>query len=396
MLYSILDAIVIPGPLLWLGACLGHGYWLTVSLNWLYGFKIHHRILDNTRTLVMLAALAGPFLFLDGLRFPPEFRLTGEGLTWASVRPLYSAYCCLFGFMVAPIAQLCYWLRRPAPQVMRRDSEVLDMAKKLGFPPRGSGPEAASTRLPFNQAFEVEFVELHLRLPRLPPEWDGLSILHLTDLHFHKGMDRSFYQCVIDRCLAWETPDLVCVTGDIVDSMWHHRWIVPLLGKLRWKDAGLFLLGNHDAWWEPRLIRRRMCRLGFLDVGNTTKQLEIRGRPLHVMGNEGPWIGQVPRPQPGPPDVFSLCLSHSPDAIRWARRCQADLMLAGHVHGGQIRLPLIGSLFVPSRFSRRFDCGTFYEAPTVMHVGRGLAGKHLLRIRCRPEVTRLVLHPAAV
>jgi predicted MPP superfamily phosphohydrolase len=66
-------------------------------------------------------------------------------------------------------------------------------------------------------------------------------------------------------------------------------------------------------------------------------------------------------------------------------------VLAGHVHGGQIRFPLIGATFVPSRFSRRYDCGTFYEAPTLMHVSRGLAGQHPLRIRCRPEVTRIVL-----
>jgi uncharacterized protein len=69
-------------------------------------------------------------------------------------------------------------------------------------------------------------------------------------------------------------------------------------------------------------------------------------------------------------------------------------MLAGHVHGGQIRLPLIGSLFVPSRYSRKYDCGTFFKDPTVMHVSRGLAGQHPLRFHCRPEVTRVVLQRA--
>jgi predicted MPP superfamily phosphohydrolase len=69
-------------------------------------------------------------------------------------------------------------------------------------------------------------------------------------------------------------------------------------------------------------------------------------------------------------------------------------MLAGHVHGGQIRFPLIGSSFCPSRYSRRFDCGTFWVSPTVMHVSRGLAGMHPLRILCRPEVTRIVLRAA--
>jgi predicted MPP superfamily phosphohydrolase len=66
-------------------------------------------------------------------------------------------------------------------------------------------------------------------------------------------------------------------------------------------------------------------------------------------------------------------------------------MLAGHVHGGQIRLPFVGPLFVPSRYSRRFDSGTFYRAPTLMHVTRGLAGREPLRFSCPPEVVRIIL-----
>jgi predicted MPP superfamily phosphohydrolase len=66
-------------------------------------------------------------------------------------------------------------------------------------------------------------------------------------------------------------------------------------------------------------------------------------------------------------------------------------MLAGHVHGGQIRLPLFGPIFVPSRYSRRYDCGTFDEPPTLLHVSRGLSGQHPLRYNCRPEVTKIIL-----
>ena len=68
-----------------------------------------------------------------------------------------------------------------------------------------------------------------------------------------------------------------------------------------------------------------------------------------------------------------------------------DLMLSGHNHGGQVRFPLVGSVLVPSRYGRRYDCGTFDEPPTVLHVCRGLAGQHPLRYNCRPEVTKLVL-----
>ena len=65
-----------------------------------------------------------------------------------------------------------------------------------------------------------------------------------------------------------------------------------------------------------------------------------------------------------------------------------DLMLSGHVHGGQIRFPVIGSVLVPSVYGRHYDCGTFDEKPTLaLHVGRGLAGDYPVRYGCLPEVT---------
>jgi predicted MPP superfamily phosphohydrolase len=396
-LQDLLAAIVIPGPLLWAGAFIGHGFFLMTAINWVYSFPIYHRILDALRLSALILVLLSPFVFLEGWRFPHEYHVPGTAEGETSFRSVYLGFFFLMGTIVAPVAQISYWLRRPAPQVTKRASEVFDIARHLGFPPRGSGKEAAASRLPGNQIFQVEFVELHLRLPNIPEAWDGLTLLHLTDLHFHHGLDRKFYTSVFDRCVEWGTPDLLCITGDIVDSDWHHRWIVPLLGRLRWKEAGMYILGNHDTWYDTKRIRRRFHRLGMLNLGNCWKQLTVRGHPLLAVGYEAPWF----KPEPnldacptaiGEDKLFRLCLSHGPDSIPWARKHKMDLMLAGHVHGGQIRLPLFGSLFVPSRYSRRFDCGTFFEAPTVMHVGRGLSGKHLLRVNCRPEVTKLVLH----
>jgi predicted MPP superfamily phosphohydrolase len=129
-------------------------------------------------------------------------------------------------------------------------------------------------------------------------------------------------------------------------------------------------------------------------LGNGWEQVEVRGRPLVVIGHEGPWFEPAPDLAACPADVFRLCLSHTPDNIGWARRHGIDLMLSGHVHGGQIRFPVLGSVFVPSRFGRRYDCGMFHEPPTLLHVSRGLGGEHPLRYNCRPEVTLLVLRCA--
>jgi hypothetical protein len=389
LLQAIADAL--PVWLLYMGACLGHAYLWTVGLNLLYGNALPRWVHRFTRKIDVLCILGGPALFwfaLDlGRTNVLEWVNSGIRLGLAP----YTVVCWIFGLVIAPITQTRYWMRRTAQQPVETRSRVIDVARELGYSPIGLGKHAATCRLPFNQVFQVELNQKTLVLPQLPAAWDGLTILHLTDLHLCGTPDRRFHQFVIDECLKDGVPDIVAVTGDIVDSSWHHRWIMPVLDRLRWNLVGYAILGNHDAWRDEKLIRRRLRRIGLRVLGNGWDMLDVRCQPLVVIGHEGPWFKPPPDVSACPKDAFRLCLSHTPDNIRWARRHGIDLVLAGHVHGGQIRFPLIGSTFVPSRYSRYYDCGVFFEPPTVMHVSRGLAGQHPIRILCRPEVTRIVL-----
>jgi predicted MPP superfamily phosphohydrolase len=294
------------------------------------------------------------------------------------------------GVGVVPAVTL--WRRlRPRPgALLSNHSHTVDVAAQLGYKPVGRGKYRLLARLPGNEVFLTDLVERTLCLPRLPAAWDGLTILHLSDLHFSGTPDKAYYRHVMDLCRAWE-PDIVAFTGDLVDSDNHYRWIIPILGRLRWRCAAFGILGNHDSWHEPQVLRRRLQRLGMHVLGNCWEQLEVRGQPLLAIGHEGPWFKPGPDLSDCPEGPFRLCLSHTPDNIRWARQQHIDLMLAGHVHGGQIRFPVIGSVLVPSEYSRRYDCGVFHEPPTVLHVSRGLGGMHPLRYNCRPEVTRIIL-----
>jgi hypothetical protein len=267
------------------------------------------------------------------------------------------------------------------------------MRVRLGYVPAGDGKYRALTRLPGNQVFQVDFAERRLRLPRLPAAWQGLTILHLSDLHFCGTPDRRFFQEAMDICAEWD-PDLVALTGDIVDSEYHRRWIVPVLSRLRWRVGAFAIVGNHDYWFEPLLVRRRISRTRFHMLGNGWTQIDVRGEPMVIIGHEGPWFKPGPDLSSCPPGVFRLCLSHTPDNIRWAQQQGVDLMLSGHNHGGQIRFPFIGPVLVPSRYGRRFASGTFFEPPTLLHVVRGLGGEHPLRYNCRPEIAKLVLERA--
>jgi predicted MPP superfamily phosphohydrolase len=379
-----------------LGACLGHLALMIASHNWWYGQRlprgtgtfIHfgHAALVVAFPCYLLYArgwtLAGLFAFPSGPAWPP----TGQ-----EVLAAYVVVCAAVGFLLLPADT--------ARRLLRRDpgtdthSQVFDVARELGYRPLGKNRKALMTMLPGNEIFQVELVERTLRLPRLPAAWEGLTVLHLTDLHLNGTPDRDWFRFVMDRCAGWQ-PDLVAVTGDVADSFYHMRWIVPVLGRLRWRLAAFAILGNHDHWYDPPLIRRRLRRVGMRVLANSWEQIEVRGEPLVVVGHEGPWLRPAPDLKACPEGPFRLCLSHTPDNIRWSRAHDIDLMLSGHVHGGQVRVPVFGSLLVPSAYGRRYDCGTFDESPTLLHVSRGLSGEHPLRYRCRPEVVLLTLRQA--
>jgi predicted MPP superfamily phosphohydrolase len=369
------------------GACLGHTALLVYFINRFYSLPLPRKVLSNTRRLDGYTALAGYALFGWSLVLG---RLPDFYPPWGDVVAGYALLCCLLGYVVLPPVLLKRVLARRPVSLLGNHSRVLDVARELGYRPAGDGKHRRLALLPGNQVFQVEFSERRLCLPRLPDAWDGLTILHLSDLHFRGTPDKAFYRKVIEHCLSWGKPDLLAVTGDVVDSNKHLRWVIPLLGRLRWCYGAFAILGNHDSWYEPEQIRRRLRRLRMRVIGNGFVTHEVRGLPMVVIGHEGPWFRPAPDLK-GCPLGFRLCLSHTPDNIAWARGHDIDLMLSGHVHGGQIRLPLVGSIFVPSWYGRKYDCGTFDEPPTVLHVSRGLAGRHPLRYNCRPEVTWLEL-----
>jgi predicted MPP superfamily phosphohydrolase len=371
-------------------ACLGHLVWMIFLHNWWYGQPLP----KNTGKLIHLihaALIVGGwgFFWWLGPDLLPLFTWPPESW-WQPVLAAYVAACWFAGVILAPVITARRALRRLPPVVVATQSRVLDVVKELGERPEGRGKRRLLTRMPGNEVFHVDLVERTLALPRLPAALDGLTILHVSDIHLCGTPDRAFYRLVMQRVSAWE-PDLVALTGDVADSLHHHGWILPALGWLRWRLGAFAILGNHDHWYQPEAIRRRLGNLGMTVLANGWQQVEVRGEPLVVIGNEYPWLHPKPDLTSCPGEPFRLCLSHTPDNLPWARRMGIDLMLSGHVHGGQIRFPLIGSLLVPSIYGRRYDSGTFHEPPTVLHVSRGLSGEWPIRYGCMPEVTLLTL-----
>src|SRR5262249_51523010 len=153
-----------------------------VGLNVLYAWPLPHSVLRFTRKLDVLVILSGPVLFWFAMGLD-----NGRGVSWSSggrgfLLTPYLVFCWLLGFFAFPSAMLLYWLRRQPSALMDTQVRMLDVAKELGYPPVGHSRQAFLSRLPGNQCFQVDFVQRTLQLAQLPPAWDGLTILHLSDL----------------------------------------------------------------------------------------------------------------------------------------------------------------------------------------------------------------------
>jgi predicted MPP superfamily phosphohydrolase len=375
---------------LFLAFWIGHGYLLMLILNVTYSQPYHRKFLKLLRLSFGLLLLAGPPLF--GWAFGWDLaELLQQGSAGTSLLPAcYAGLCLLLGLIAFPLVTIWRLIRPTSRAVLSETSRLIDVQKELGHRPVGHGKHRHLAEASWNQFFHVEFTTLNLAIPNLPAPWEGLQILHLSDAHFYGTPGQEYFEFLINECLKHGTPDLVILSGDILDDDRYLEWIEPIFGKLKWNVAAFAVLGNHDWWNDDQAVRKQLQAIGIKDIGNRWETIEVRSLPLVVAGHEGPWFRPAPDLSEAP-EGFRLLVSHSPDNIGWARHNQMNLMLSGHNHGGQIRLPVVGSLFVPSAYSRRYDMGTFQEGSTVLHVNRGLGGKEPIRFRCPPQISWLVL-----
>ena len=299
-------------------------------------------------------------------------------------------YCCVLIVLVS----LPLWLwpkfryRYPA-ELTSQQYEIVDL-REIGQPGVSGAFPKLCVGLPGNEVFRLHVERKKFRLPRLPRGLAGLRIVQLTDLHLTGKIGRDFYEEVVTLANSL-APDLVVMTGDIAEREKCLPWVQPLFARLRARHGKFYILGNHDFLLpKPQVLRNELHAAGFFDLAGTWTRLSINGGSILLAGNELPWHG--PAPQVPPVDeAFRILLAHTPDLFDWAQKEAFDLMLAGHNHGGQICLPLVGALVAPSKYGVRYAAGMFREGPTLLHVGRGIAGEHLLRWNCPPELTLLEL-----
>jgi predicted MPP superfamily phosphohydrolase len=322
-----------------------------------------------------------------------------DWLTTVYAGPLrfYAIVCWILAAVATALWVHRTWFTRLPDVVRQLNRSTFDVEAALGHKPLHGTAAKLLSLVPGNQVLKISVDELHCKIKRLPQELDGLSIVHLSDLHITGRLGIDFFRAAVQKANELQ-PDLIAITGDFIDDFELLDWIPDALGKLAAPLGVHFVLGNHDGFThEPVRLRETLISIGFNDLGSCWRSLDARGANIILAGNELPWfvpaadMGYCPPRSPATPQLRIL-LSHSPDQFRWASRWDFDLMLAGHTHGGQIRLPLVGPILAPSWHGVKYASGTFFKSPTLMHVSRGLSGEAPIRLNCPPEITQIVLH----
>jgi uncharacterized protein len=255
----------------------------------------------------------------------------------------------------------------------------------------------------------VRITQFEFQLPGLPPELDGLRIVQLSDLHHGPWMPVSFVREIIAKANEFEA-DIVALTGDYVTN--SSRYVKPgieVLSELRARIGLVAVLGNHDWWEGVDLIRKEFKRIGVPLIDNsrlfisTNRRIVNRcRRGLCIAGVGDQWEDAVDIDkalQGVPEDMPRLLLSHNPDVAEDERLCvgkyRIDLMLAGHLHGGQVKLPIIGSPMLPSRMKKKYAGGLVAGPTCPVFISRGIGTSGVpVRYGCPPEIVVVDLRQA--
>ncbi|HKF50473.1 MAG TPA: metallophosphoesterase [Terracidiphilus sp.] len=256
----------------------------------------------------------------------------------------------------------------------------------------------------------IDVVHRDVYIEGLPASFDGITIAQLSDIHLDEFTEPFLLREAIDQINRMQ-PDMVLLTGDYVSyqvlphketmaAAWH---CASMLAKIRCAQK-FAILGNHDLFAGAKEVTEAIASHGIPVLRNACLPIERSGSRFWLAGLDDPVAG---RPDPdlavpaairnlGHEPVILMC--HAPDFVDTLAQHPASrsisLVLSGHTHGGQVRLPLVGALHLPPG-GRKYIEGWFPVGGMQLYVNRGIGSVGVpFRFDCRPEITRIRLRRA--
>lgn len=238
-----------------------------------------------------------------------------------------------------------------------------------------------------------------LELQDWPASFDNLKIAVLSDLHVGSPyIDAQKLQLIVSKVNQMQ-PDLVVLLGDFMSSVRGGKVIEPefIAENLKGLCAryGVFaVLGNHDWWFDGKRVMHALEGVGIRVLENDVARIEINDQAIWLMGLGDLWTSK--------PDIEGslakitdtnpiIVLTHNPDLFPKIPS-RVILTLAGHTHGGQVNLPFVGRLKVPSEYGQRYAAGHVVENNHHLFVTTGIGTSIIpIRFRVPPEIVLLTL-----
>ena len=254
-----------------------------------------------------------------------------------------------------------------------------------------------------NIALEVN--EYEIVSDRIPEAFTGFRIAQVSDLH-NKDFGEGYGQLL--TLLSEINPDIIVVTGDLIDSR-HTDLDIAL--EFAWQAGKIarvyYVSGNHEARVpEYEDLKNGLVKAGVVILENQKVQITREGESITLMGIDDPSFledylfgdsetvaRQAIEDLQNESDGYTILLSHRPELFDLYVDTGMDLVFSGHAHGGQFRLPLVGGLVAPNQgFFPKYDAGQFNEENTTMIVSRGVGNSIIpIRFNNRPEIVLVTL-----
>ena len=249
-----------------------------------------------------------------------------------------------------------------------------------------------------NIALEVN--EYEIVSDRIPEAFAGFRIAQVSDLH-NKDFGEGYGQLL--TLLSQINPDIIVVTGDLIDS---RQTDLDIALEFAWQAGKIarvyYVSGNHEARVpEYEDLKIGLVKAGVVILENQKVQITREGESITIMGIDDPSFQedylfgdsesvarQAIENLQNESDEYTILLSHRPELFDLYVETEMDLVFSGHAHGGQFRLPFLGGLVAPNQgFFPKYDAGLFSEENTTMIVSRGVGNSIIpFRINNPPEV----------
>jgi len=264
----------------------------------------------------------------------------------------------------------------------------------------------------------IQITRIEIPIPGLPQDLDGLAIAQLSDLHLGPHIEARHIGRAVDLVNDLK-PDLVVLTGDYVSGSADFAGPCAVeLSRLNAPYGVSAVLGNHDEWTSAETVAQELRHVGIRVLRNEAQEIHVGAASLWLLGIDDAGVtgvswqaGMSPREFAAlwaiqreayeetktsiPAGAPVILLAHNPDFVETVKLEGICLGLCGHTHGGQIRIPMVGSLLLPSIHGQKYASGLAECQGVPIYVNRGIGLiSPPLRFLCRPEVTLILLRTA--